>query len=102
MLLLERTHVQFLPIKYTAHSSFFTPAPEEYGNTYFDIYAPTLMFTPCPRVSIAKLKQDPKQLEEENIFSFQARIPHYSPPVKEAREENEHVRQLEVGVNVAP
>lgn len=59
------------------------------------------MFTPCPRVSIAELKQDPKQLEEENIF-FQVRIPHYSLPVKEAREETEHVRQLEVGANIAP
>lgn len=59
-----------------------------------------LMFTSCPRGSIPELKQqDPKQLGEENN---EVRIPHYSPPLKEAREETEHVRQLEVGANVAP
>lgn len=61
-----------------------------------------LKFTRCLRVSIAELKQqDPRQLGEEYIF-FQVRVPHYSPPVKESREETEHVRLLEVGTNVAP
>lgn len=59
-----------------------------------------LIFTSCPKGSIAELKQqNPKKLGEENN---EVRIPHYSPPLKEAREETERVRQLEVGANVAP